>query len=135
MRQHHGLCLRRPSLLQLIRANIGRLKLDIHKDRNRAILDDGRNRGRKTGRNRNDLVTPSNLPRSQERRRERRECEQVRRRSRIDEQAEADTEIIGKPLLELPRKAAVGEPELKGGIDQRLHLIRVKDAPGIIDAA
>ena len=62
------------------------------------------------------------------------ERKEVGGRAGVDEQAEPDAEIVGEPLLELPRVASVCQPELERRVDEVHHLLLVEDAPGVVDA-
>jgi hypothetical protein len=93
-------------------------KGDIDEDGNSAVLHYRGDRGGESGRNGDDFISGNDALRSQLRRGERHECQQVGGRSRIGEGAMSYAEKVGKLPLEALSVPSGGEPEIQGSIDQ-----------------
>ena len=103
-------------------------QLDVDEHRHGAVLHDRRHGRREAGGHGDDLVAGQYASLAQAFARERHEGEQVGRRPRVHEQAVRQPEQGAELALEACGVAAVGEPEVEGGVDQVAELLGAEDA-------
>ena len=106
----------------------------IHKNRNRAILKNGRYRGGKAAGNGDNLVSPANLPLAQFRRGQRRKGDQIGGRAAVDQMRVFHAQPCGEFFLEPLRKPPGRQPEIQHGIRQGAHFLFIKYARRVMDA-
>jgi hypothetical protein len=105
-------------------------RLAIDKDRHEAVLHERRQRGRKRHRRSDDLIAAPKAVLDL-RAEQRRDHEQVRRGTRIDEVGRVGAEIVAHLLLELVRKGAGGEPEIEDAFGAKAQFLVIINAPGV----
>ncbi len=112
---------------------VGRLDIDIYENRNAAVLDDGRNRGRKSGGDGDDLASFHDAPFVQFPRCERRKGQKVGGRARNGEPAMRQAKSHGERGLELAGVAAGGQPHVKRGVEKIAQVARIENLSGAGD--
>ena len=127
VRNHHGLGLLGERCLKLGHIDVVLRNADVHKDRNRAVLDDGRDRGREAAGHGDDLIAALHPTLAELRGGQRHEGEEVRTRTRVHERHIGDTQVLAELLLKEIAVATGGQPELQDGIRRIHHLLVVVD--------
>ena len=131
MGQHHRFCPPGESSFKERHVHIRAGQFDIHKYRDCAALKDRSHGSRETRGNRNDLIPREHPPVTEQRRSERRKCQQVGTRSRIDQAYMPDPQILRKFPLKPFRIPAGCQPEFQGRIHEVFHFF-VSVHPGSV---
>ena len=133
--QHDGFCFpRRESGFQLIHAGVSGRRIVVDEHGDTPVLDDGSDGGGKSGGAGDDLVSgPDALVIRKLVGRKAGECNQVGRRSRIDEKTVFDAEECGEFALESLAFGAKREPEIKSRGDSGFDLVLRENAAGVGD--
>ena len=124
---------RNEGLFELIDAHVERDGIDIEKDGDAAVLNDGRNGRGKARRRGDDLIAGTDTARTELGAGQRGEGEQVGRRARVDEERFFDAEERRQLFFESLALGAEGEPEVERGRDSCFNLVLVKDATRVRD--
>ena len=128
VRNHHGLGLIGERCLKLGHIDVVLRNADVHKDRNRAVLDDGRDRGREAAGHGDHFIAALHPALAELRGGQRHEGEEVRARTRVYERHIGDAQVLAELLLKEIAVATGGQPELQDGIRRIHHLLVVVDA-------
>jgi hypothetical protein len=122
---------RRKGGFELIGARVECAGVVIDEDRHGPVLDDRRDRGRKTGGARDHFVTGTDAAFTQLVAGERGNRQKVCRRSRIDQQGALQTERRGQLRFKGLPLCTEGEPEIERRADGGFHFVRRKNASGV----
>ncbi len=133
MREHDRARFRSDRRCQAIDTHIGRLEIDIDENRNAAVLDDRRDRGRKSGGDGDDLAAFRDPPLVQLPRCQRRKSKKVGGRARDGEPAMREAKPGGERSLELAGVTAGGEPHVERCVEKIAQVARVENLAGAGD--
>jgi hypothetical protein len=104
---------------------------DVDEHRHQAVLHDRRHGAGEARRHGDHLVAGLEAAFTELGRRERRDRDEVGRRTGVDEEGVRETEIVGDARLELLGEAAGGEIEVEARVDQGAQLLFAEHAAGV----
>ncbi len=133
MREHDCARLRADGGSKTLNVDIGGLEIDVHEDRDAAVLDDGGDGGGKSGGDGDDFAAFRDAPLVQLPGCQRRKGEKIGGRARHREPAMREAEPRRQRRLEFGRVTAGGEPQIERGVEKIAQVGCIENLAGAGD--